>query len=153
MKRSGFSRPAPMRTPRQALVPRNEPARATMRPSLRFVESITKDTPVRSEKYLRAVASLPCWRCGIQGHTQACHGDEGKGMGLKACDLTAWPGCGPHDGLIGCHAYVGSTGKLGRDERRRLEQQAAADTQVMLIEKSQGDHKLRKVLVAVGLVK
>ena len=44
---------------------------------------IAKDNPVRSQQYLRTVASLPCIACGIQGYSQAAHGSAGKGMGLK----------------------------------------------------------------------
>ena len=46
-------------------------------------EPVTKDAPVRSEAYRRAVAALPCINCGIQGYSQAAHGSAGKGMGLK----------------------------------------------------------------------
>lgn len=42
---------------------------------------VTKDNPVRSQQYLRAVASLPCIACGIQGYSQAAHlPPEAKGM-------------------------------------------------------------------------
>lgn len=138
---------------RPVFTPRTEPARATMRPATRFTEPIVKAEPVRSEAYRRLVAGLPCWRCGVHGYSQAAHSDEGKGLALKACDLTCWPGCGPHDGLVGCHYFVGSTGSISRDDRRALEKQAAADTQATLITMSQDDRKARRVLIAVGLVK
>jgi hypothetical protein len=149
----GFKRPElPPRV--RPVVTRNvDPPRAVMRPATRFAEPVTKENAIRSEPYLRLVASLPCWRCGVQGHTQAAHGDEGKGMQIKACDLTAWPACGPRGGLVGCHYFVGSTGSISREERRTLEKQAAADTQATLIEMSQDDAKVRRVLIAVGLVK
>lgn len=153
MKRSPFKRPDYQRPPRAPLVPRAEPVRATMTPSIRFIEPVLKDEPVRSEAYRRFVAALPCWRCGIEGYSQAAHGDEGKGMGIKACDLTCWPGCGPHDGLPGCHHFVGTSGSIAKQDRRRLESQAAADTQAALILLSHSDRKLRAVLVAVGLVR
>ena len=42
---------------------------------------VTKESPVRSQQYLRAVASLPCIACGIQGYSQAAHlPPEAKGM-------------------------------------------------------------------------
>ena len=42
---------------------------------------ITKDNPVRSQQYLRIVASLPCIACGIHGYSQAAHlPPEAKGM-------------------------------------------------------------------------
>ena len=43
----------------------------------------------RDKKLLKAVASLPCQHCGLEGSTQASHanwGWSGKGMGLKAHD-------------------------------------------------------------------
>jgi hypothetical protein len=51
----------------------------------------------------------------------ALHADEGKGQGIKTDCRRAWPGCGPHGDTMGCHYLLGSTGKLGREERRRLE--------------------------------
>ena len=44
---------------------------------------IPKAAPVRSEAYRRAVATLPCAICGVHGYSQAAHGSEGKGMGIK----------------------------------------------------------------------
>jgi hypothetical protein len=149
----GFRRPEMPKQERAPLKPRSEPARAVIRAATKFVEPVLKDNVVRSEPYLRLVASLPCWRCGIHGYTQAAHGDEGKGLQIKACDLTAWPACGPHDFKIGCHALVGSTGAMPREDRRRLEKRAAADTQAMLIGLSQNNPRVRRVLIAVGLVK
>ena len=45
---------------------------------------VAKAAPVRSQDYRRAVASLPCAYCGIEGYSQAAHlPPEAKGMGLK----------------------------------------------------------------------
>ena len=45
------------------------------------VVQVPKDAPVRNEAYRRAVASLPCIACGIQGYSQAAHlPPEAKGM-------------------------------------------------------------------------
>ena len=45
---------------------------------------VAKAAPVRSEAYRRAVASLPCIACGIQGYSQAAHlPPEAKGMGCR----------------------------------------------------------------------
>lgn len=45
------------------------------------VVPIEKENPVRSERYRRAVASLPCAYCGIEGYSQAAHlPPEAKGM-------------------------------------------------------------------------
>ena len=63
---------------------------------------IVKAAPVRNEAYRRAVASLPCIACGIQGHSQAAHlPPEAKGM--KQSDLLAFPLCCVRVGVPGCH--------------------------------------------------
>jgi hypothetical protein len=111
-----------------------------------------KDEPVRSEAYRRAVAALPCWRCGVAGRSQAAHGDEGKGMGIKSSDLTCWPACGPFGGLPGCHYVVGTSGLFTREYRRDMERRAAAETQLELILQAVCDPALRAVLVKVGLL-
>lgn len=90
--------------------------------------------------------------CGLQGFTQACHGDEGKGLGMKACDLTCWPGCGPHAGIPGCHWFVGTSGRMTREARRGMEQRAAKETQERLRFDAVVDSKLRAVLLKVGLL-
>lgn len=112
-----------------------------------------KSKPVRSEAYRRYVAALPCDLCGIEGSSQAAHGDQGKGLGIKSSDLTCYPACGPNNGLCGCHYTIGSSGTMTRDERRAYEQQAAARTQEKLIEQSWSDHRLRALLLKLGIVK
>ena len=62
-----------------------------------------KSAPVRDKKYLRAVASLPCIKCGIEGYSQAAHGPT-LGRGIKASDRDAFPLCCTRPGVIGCHA-------------------------------------------------
>lgn len=151
LQRKPFKRPELPPRVNTVHVPRSEPARATLRAPTRFTEPILKAVRVESEPYRKLVASLPCWRCGIHGYTQACHGDYDKGMQLKTCDLTCWPGCGPHDGIEGCHEFVGR--RMPRQERRSFEARAAADTQATLIALAGNDKKVRRVLVAVGLVK
>ncbi len=112
-----------------------------------------KSNPVRSEPYRRYVAALPCYVCRIEGYSQAAHADFGKGMGIKSCDLTCYPLCAPHNGHPGCHATVGSSGVLPRDERRDLEKITATWTQERLIEQSWSDHRLRALLLKLGVVK
>ena len=89
---------------------------------------IPKAAPVRSEAYRRAVASLPCVMCGIAGYSQAAHGSEGKGMGIKASDLTLFPACAPRPGIAGCHAELDQGAKFSKAVRRELEPMWAADT-------------------------
>ena len=110
-----------------------------------------KQPIVRSEAYRRLVASLPCYRCGIEGYSQAAHADAGKGMGIKTDDLTVYPLCGERRETPGCHFVVGRL--FTKAERREFEIAGAAWTQDHLIMLSGDDPKLRAVLVKVGLVK
>lgn len=51
--------------------------------------SLQKDPPYRNEKLRRAVASLPCQLCGLEGSTQASHSNQsrdGRGIGHKTHD-------------------------------------------------------------------
>jgi len=121
MKRSGFARPRyvtappapPKRLERCGAPVRIDPAApVTPRP---------KHPQVCSEAYRALVRQLPCARCGHVGATQFCHADLGKGLGYKTDDRLGWAGCGPHDGTMGCHHLVGSSGHYPRDRRRVLE--------------------------------
>lgn len=144
------------RKPRPALViPETPPVPiAKMATSFEGREAVEKENAVVSKPYRRAISKLKCYRCKIEGHTQVCHGDENKGMGLKTSDLTCWPGCGPHDGIEGCHHYVSRV--MSKEERREFEKEAAAATILQLIVMSQETGReagrLRKVLRDVGLV-
>lgn len=89
---------------------------------------VPKAAPVRSEAYRRAVASLPCAICGIAGHSQAAHANTGKGMGMKACDLTCFPACGPRPGFQGCHAALDQGALFLKAVRREMEPVWALDT-------------------------
>lgn len=91
-------------------------------------EPVPKDAPVRSEAYRRAVAALPCAICGVTGYSQAAHANQGKGMGMKACDLTCFPACGPRPGFQGCHAALDQGALFLKAVRRELEPVWAADT-------------------------
>jgi hypothetical protein len=51
--------------------------------------SLQKDPQYKDEKLLRAVASLPCQLCGLDGSTQASHSNQsrdGRGIGYKTHD-------------------------------------------------------------------
>lgn len=89
---------------------------------------LPKDEPVRCEAYRRAVAQLPCVICGIYGYSQAAHANTGKGMGLKACDLTLFPACADRPGVRGCHAQLDQGALFPKAVRRELEPVWAADT-------------------------
>lgn len=87
-----------------------------------------KYVPLRSQPYLRWVASLPCKHCQRAGLSQASHGDEGKGMGTKAGDETAKPLCADSPGRRGCHSIFGQSGLMPRAIKRQLEDRYAAET-------------------------
>lgn len=98
-----------------------------------FSAPIEKSAPVRSEAYRRLVAALPCIHCGIHGHSQAAHADQGKGAHIKSDDRTCYPACAPRMGLIGCHALIGMTGSMPREARRALEQEYAERTRDLIV--------------------
>lgn len=136
MKRSAFKtkafQPRPCKV-YEAHTPRPRPVAVAVHDGkARMVVPVPKRTPVQHEGYMAAVRTLPCYRCGVVGFTQFCHADEGKGERIKSDCRLGWPGCGPHyeSGVLvpGCHYIVGSTGLLGKDGRRRFEQQAGAST-------------------------
>lgn len=112
--------------------------------------SFLKTPKTRSEPYRRYVASLPCYRCGLVGFSQAAHADEGKGMGLKTDDMTCYPLCSTSYGDPGCHEFVGRA--MDRDTRRTYEKAGAAWTQFELIRMSQEDRKLRELLMKLGVL-
>lgn len=61
---------------------------------------------IRDEWFRRAVASLPCMACGIEGCTQHAHSNlavHGKGRGLKSGDEAAMALCCTRPGEVGCH--------------------------------------------------
>ncbi len=88
-----------------------------------------KSQPVRNETYRRAVASLPCAICGMPGYSQAAHGSAGKGMGIKACDLTCFPACCDRPDARGCHSRLDQGALFSKSVRHQLEPVWAADTQ------------------------
>ena len=108
LKRTGFRPRAPRREQRDPDRVRAMPTvtpgafRAPQPVAIAPAAPITKDNPVRSQQYLRVVASLPCIACGIQGYSQAAHlPPEAKGM--KQSDLLTFPLCCTRVGIPGCH--------------------------------------------------
>lgn len=74
-----------------------------------------KDTPHYSEAWRRAVASLPCVRCGIEGRTQCAHANHrGKGMSIKAPDCWTFPLC------VECHREFDKGKNYTKQQRREL---------------------------------
>lgn len=139
LKRTGFRPRAPRREQRDpdrvrstpTVTPRafRVPGPLASAPAAR----VEKSAPVRSEALRRAVASLPCVICGMPGYSQAAHGSAGKGMGLKACDLTCFPACAPRVGAVGCHAGLDQGALFTKAVRRELEPVWAADTRRKLL--------------------
>lgn len=76
-----------------------------------------KESIHRSDKWLRAVASIDCVRCGSHG-TQAAHRNEGKGMALKVDDCWTAALC------PACHTEIDQGKHMSRDERRAAMNQA-----------------------------
>ena len=72
----------------------------------------------RSEKYRRYVASQECFRCQIEGYSQAAHENEGKALSKKADDARLFPLCCPRPMQMGCHSIFDLGLDGSRDERR-----------------------------------
>lgn len=133
MKRSGFSSQPRRPETQSTYTPRpRERVNSRTDASATLVVPRPKQVYVRDESYRRWVASLPCAHCGIEGYSQAAHSDDngagGKGMGIKACDSTLYPACGPRPGEPGCHWLIGTGGILNKAERKALEAAYARDT-------------------------
>jgi hypothetical protein len=76
----------------------------------------------RSQSWLRAVASLPCQICGIDGQSQAAHINMGKGMGIKTHDCWCSALCQT------CHSRIDQGKDLTRAERREMLERATLMT-------------------------
>lgn len=149
MKRGTFKRHV---LERKRSVPTPGTGRGVMVRSGDTVVSAPKENVPRSEAYLRYVAALPCWLCGAVGRSQAAHSDEGKGERIKAGDDRAFALCADQLGQPGCHHAMGTAGTFTRDVRRRMERQAVAFTQHLLIERSASEPELRAVLIEVRVL-
>ena len=134
MKRTGFRPRSPRREQRDPDRVRSVPAvtpgafRAPLPVAIAPAAPITKDNPVRSQQYLRVVASLPCIACGIQGYSQAAHlPPEAKGM--KQSDLLTFPLCCTRVGIPGCHQDYDQYRLFPREAAMTVGRAWAADTQ------------------------
>ena len=103
------------------------PARATMAVMIGSepARTVARDGFIRSEAWLRAVASIPCVVCG-DPRTQAAHRNEGKGMGIKTHDVWAAALCQEH------HVAIDSGRDMDRAERRESMDDAILLTLVAL---------------------
>lgn len=105
------------------------PRAAVMAPVTGPAAPIHKERPVRSEAYRRAVASLPCIRCGIPGISQCAHRNSGKGMGIKTSDVESFPLCADTPGRPGCHRRFDQAAMFSKPVRSVIEDVWVADTQ------------------------
>ena len=144
MKRTGFRPRSPRREQRDPDRVRSVPAvtpgafRAPQPVATTPAEPVTKDAPVRSEAYRRAVASLPCINCKVPGYSQCAHSNSGKGAGIKASDLDSFPLCTVHPGadgglVQGCHERFDQGALFSKAVRRELEPVWAVDTRRKLL--------------------
>lgn len=99
--------------------PRPVPVRVACNESA-LVAPIPKAEPLRSEAYLRFVASFPCFDCGVSGWSQAAHENLDKGLSLKVDDRRTFPLCAARYGLTGCHFQFDNYIERTRDECRDL---------------------------------
>lgn len=79
---------------------------------------------MRDENYRRAVATLPCARCGLHHRSQTAHSNShlfGKGGGMKAGDYATFPLCADAPGMLGCHSKHDRLMDYSREEAEELE--------------------------------
>ena len=87
-----------------------------------------KTKPHRDGKYLRLIATMPCFSCGIDGYSQAAHlPPEAKGM--KQSDLLTFPLCCTRVGIPGCHQDYDQYRLFPREAAMTVGRAWAADTQ------------------------
>jgi hypothetical protein len=140
LKRSGFKQRAytPRETTQTTYTPRPRPVAVAVA-EIAPRAPVLKDNPLQHQGYMAAVRELPCARCGIWRPRliEFAHADilgrGGKGKGLKSDCRLGWPGCGPHDGLPGCHYIVGTSGQLSKAERHQFEADAGRRTRIAIL--------------------
>ena len=133
LRRTPFARKHYTTPPAAPLRPLERPVNLASISANDPAPAVEKDNPLRCEAYRTLVRAMPCMHCGYPPRSQFCHGDQGKGMGLKTDDRTGWPGCGPHDGMPGCHWLLGTSGRIPKAERRDLEARYAARTRAAIL--------------------
>lgn len=138
MKRTGFTRQQPAKTPRAAYtpIPLDQRRGAAYARSEAPADPVPKDEPVRSKEYRRLVARFPCISCGKTGRSQHAHANLGKGLGLKVDDREGFPLCADEPGAEGCHTKF-DQGKLFQDREAHRAHGAmwAAQTRAMMLER------------------
>lgn len=86
----------------------------------------------RNKKLLEVVRESPCQHCGVEdGTVVAAHSnfaEDGKGMGIKAHDYKIAALC------FRCHMNLDQGKQLGKDERKKMWQNAHNKTIAWLFE-------------------
>ena len=124
LRRTGFSRPVYQPPPSPPLRRLERPV-TVWRPMP--VVTVPKEDVIQHSGYMNLVRAMPCMHCGRPPRSQFAHSDAGKGLAIKTDCRRGFPCCDS------CHRFIGSTGKLGRAERRRLEDEYAARTRAKII--------------------
>lgn len=119
MRRTGFARKVYTPAPPAPLRPVERRSTYAGAVTLRLVP---KEEPMQHAGYMNLVRAMACMHCGHPPRSDFAHADQGKGQGIKTDCRRGFPLC------RACHHLIGSTGKLGRDERRRLEAEYGART-------------------------
>ncbi len=83
--------------------------------------AIPKGERIEDEPYRRWTATLPCFKCGIHGYSQAAHPNQGRGKGQKASDRDVFPLCCTRPLIVGCHVEHDQLIGMTLDERRAAE--------------------------------
>lgn len=90
------------------------------------------------EPLRRAVASLPCANCFIEGYSQCAHSnlyEHGKGRGLKASDAATFPLCVDRFGMRGCHYRFDNYLLCSKAEMPEMTARFIAWTHIQLLER------------------
>lgn len=95
------------------------------------MKSFPKESVVRSEKYRRLVALLPCANCGLHDRSQAAHPPP-TGKGIKQSDLSCFPLCAPSFLSKGCHGPFDRYELFSREETLYLAMKWGAQTRARI---------------------
>ena len=103
-----------------------------------------KQSPERSERYLRQVASMPCKVCGIEGFSQAAH-VPADGKAIKQDDRETFALCAARPGVNGCHQDFDQYRLFTSDISRMVGRAWAADTRRQIIAMGKWPPRLPKM--------
>ena len=101
--------------------------------------SFLKTQAVRSKRHLMNVAALDCQHCGMAGHTQAAHSNQGihgKSMARKADDQYTAALCQY------CHAEIDQGAHLSKQQRQQMWTDAWISTAKELINRNQWNFEI-----------